>query len=379
MSRNQIVLSSVEQTATKTLASTLGLHHEVALYRALAGTGLTPEFRFVTSEHVVTAFSSGIPLNQCIPTLELFHKLAQWHIDVQRHMKEKTGKYCVLEDGNLGNFLLEGDRILGIDFEHWHNASLEEAFAPILAQIQCMNCQKPLKAQILYEMNRSFFRAGANEAKLIQCTQEEIRRLLAYRQVKQLMASTTAALLLGGEGKRLGGVDKSKLMWGEFTFLEQLEYQLGVFDQVLYSVRKGSPFSSTQGPVVEDSPVTLGPAAGLVSLLQACETEYLFVWPCDMPFLHRDFLIELFRAFQPNKDGLIPETSRGIYPLSGIYACRTKAHTLAKAKAGNRAIRQIIDGLDVEVFPCSDKERALININTREDMSLLHGTLDGLF
>ncbi|MGN0919117.1 MAG: molybdenum cofactor guanylyltransferase MobA [Oxalobacter sp.] len=108
----------------------------------------------------------------------------------------------------------------------------------------------------------------------------------------------TVIVLAGGQGRRMGGVDKGlQLFQGKplvVHVLERLEKQAGT---ILISANRNIDHYQAYGyPVFPDSIAGYpGPLAGFLTGLRHCQTSYLATVPCDTPFIHEQ-LIERLRT-----------------------------------------------------------------------------------
>ena len=109
----------------------------------------------------------------------------------------------------------------------------------------------------------------------------------------------TGVILAGGEGRRLGGVDKGlQQLHGRPLVrwvLEGLAPQVG---RVLISANRNLPRYAAFGyPVLPDRiPGFAGPLAGLHAALAQAATPLVASVPCDSPFLPADLVQRLYAA-----------------------------------------------------------------------------------
>ncbi|MGL6070742.1 molybdenum cofactor guanylyltransferase MobA [Craterilacuibacter sp.] len=153
-------------------------------------------------------------------------------------------------------------------------------------------------------------------------------------------------LLAGGQGLRMGGVDKGQVRLADkalsWHVAERLRPQV---DVLLLSANRSLDEYAALGTVVTDLPrwAGQGPLAGLVSVEAALPStvNYLLVVPCDMPCLPRDLLSVLMSALQaaPYAGAVYAETAEGPQPVI-LLARRTALATIVNSlNAGQRAVR----------------------------------------
>lgn len=113
----------------------------------------------------------------------------------------------------------------------------------------------------------------------------------------------TALVLCGGQGSRMLGQDKGRVLYQGKPLVEWvLERITPQVDSVVISANRNLEAYQAYGwPVLEDiEPDFPGPLAGIETALQQIDAEWLMVVPCDTPFLPGDLVARLFDAAQSN-------------------------------------------------------------------------------
>jgi molybdenum cofactor guanylyltransferase len=187
------------------------------------------------------------------------------------------------------------------------------------------------------------------------------------------MISWTAAILAGGQARRLGGIDKSALVVGARSILDrQLTLLGGLTRHLLIVTNDRSRVLPVGVPVVVDRIGGAGALGGLYTALVEAPTEQVLVIGCDMPFLTAQFLQFLVERGR-NTDAAIPRDEHGRHPLCASYARRTAPHFHARIKAGDLRIGEALMDLTVcevgpgDLAPFDRDGRLLLNVNTPED------------
>jgi len=113
--------------------------------------------------------------------------------------------------------------------------------------------------------------------------------------------SITGLVLAGGQGRRMGGLDKGlQLCAGEPLVahaLRRLRPQVGAL--AISANRHLAEYARFGLPVWPDAQRDFrGPLAGVLAALGACETPWLAVVPCDSPRLPPDLVPRLAQAAQ---------------------------------------------------------------------------------
>lgn len=183
----------------------------------------------------------------------------------------------------------------------------------------------------------------------------------------------TAAILAGGQARRLGGIDKAGLRVGSDTIVEsQLALLRRLTPHILIVANDMTRFTDAQVPVVPDALAGAGALGGLHSALVHAPVDPVLVIACDMPFLTAPFLTHMVDALG-DADAVVPRTARGRHPLCAVYARRIAPHLQRRIESRHLRVLDALDGLSVrEVAPdalaaLDPEDRLLVNINTPDD------------
>jgi molybdopterin-guanine dinucleotide biosynthesis protein A len=112
-------------------------------------------------------------------------------------------------------------------------------------------------------------------------------------------ASITGAVLAGGRGARMGGLDKGWVPWQGRALIEhvvdRLRPQVGAL--WISANRNLDRYRSLGAEVVTDAAADLpgyeGPLAGMLAILERAPTDWVAFVPCDAPLLPRDLVARL--------------------------------------------------------------------------------------
>lgn len=183
----------------------------------------------------------------------------------------------------------------------------------------------------------------------------------------------TGAILAGGQGRRMGGVDKGlqdlqgrpMVQW----VLERLAPQV---DSVLINANQNLPRYAEFGcPVLPDRiPDFAGPLAGLHAALAQAATPLIATVPCDSPFLPADLVRRLHAALVADKAELAVARAGGRVHRAFCLARRELLPKLdAFLAAGDRKVGLWHASLKVVEVDFDDEADAFDNINTPEDLA----------
>lgn len=183
----------------------------------------------------------------------------------------------------------------------------------------------------------------------------------------------SAAILAGGRSRRLGGVDKSRLVVDGRTILDrQLDALSAVADDVMLVGAQADRADARCRLVPDDAP-DLGPLGGLDTALRAMRDDVLLVVACDMPFVTSALFAHLL-AQAKDVDAVVPRTARAYHPLCAVYTAACRAVVRRHLDARQLAVRTILEALRVrvvgpeELAGLGDPDHLLANVNTPAEL-----------
>lgn len=191
----------------------------------------------------------------------------------------------------------------------------------------------------------------------------------------QSLPSITAVILAGGKARRMDGADKALLSLAGKPLLAHIIAVLRpqVDAIVLNSNRPAAQYTQFGLPLIADTlPEQPGPLAGLLSALQACDSELLLSVPCDTPCLPTDLVARL-RTTLTNSDADVCTVSDGEHLHAAIMLVRRRVRASLEAylAAGHRKVQDWLYAQKLAVANFSDRPGAFSNINTSQDLQQL--------
>jgi molybdopterin-guanine dinucleotide biosynthesis protein A len=183
----------------------------------------------------------------------------------------------------------------------------------------------------------------------------------------------TGLILAGGQGRRMGGVDKGlQLLRGRPMIewvLERLRPQVAAV--VINANQHQAEYARYGCRVVADEIGGFaGPLAGLHAGLKANIHPFLVTVPCDSPFLARDLVARLHAALVANHADLaVAKTGDQPHPVFALVRESLAAHLTDFLERGGRKIDAWYAALKVVEVPFDDEAEAFSNINTRDELT----------
>ena len=186
-----------------------------------------------------------------------------------------------------------------------------------------------------------------------------------------------AAILVGGTGRRLGGVEKGKLIICGKTVVERIIDSLKDFDTVIVcrDEEQAGKYEEFENVIVDEFR-GMGPLAGIHAALKHFGDSTLVV-ATDMPFLRRDVALRLWEErVKTNADALIPVWDNGkMEPLLAVYSAEALFEIEKSLKLGETKVLAPIMRLEKVIFYSIERLRdvdekliSFFNINTPQDL-----------
>jgi molybdenum cofactor guanylyltransferase len=184
------------------------------------------------------------------------------------------------------------------------------------------------------------------------------------------MESVSGIVLAGGQGRRMGGVDKGlQLLRGRPMVewvLERLAPQ--VAEVIVNANQNVERYQQLGHRVVRDEVGGFaGPLAGLHAGLKAAKHPFVCTVPCDSPFLPLD-LIRRLSASLKDRDLAVARTGDQPHPVFALMKREVRESLEAFLAQGGRKIDAWYAALAVVEVPFDDEADAFRNINTIEEL-----------
>jgi len=165
-----------------------------------------------------------------------------------------------------------------------------------------------------------------------------------------------AAILAGGRGRRMGGVNKALLeVEGRRIIDRQLDVLVPLFDEVLLVVAAPDGWNVPRARLVVDRRPGLGPLAGLEAALQEGD---VFAVACDMPFLDD----QIIRQICALSGTVVPRVEGRPQPLHARYAAGALAAVSRRLEAGALRMLDLLADLEVTYLDLPP-QRGFTNLN----------------
>jgi molybdopterin-guanine dinucleotide biosynthesis protein A len=195
-----------------------------------------------------------------------------------------------------------------------------------------------------------------------------------------IISECDLVILTGGYSKRMGYVFKGNLQIEGETFINRLLKNLAPCFRRSFLI--GSPAELTRYRrcdnliISEDHYTGIGPLAGIMTAFELTDSEYVFLAPCDTPFMTRKVIDELYRVVTEfRSDITIPLSNDRFYPLTGFYKRTVYSHIKTLIESERYAIRFLFRLCPTAIVHFSYAS-PFENINSWEDYKKISG-MDG--
>jgi molybdopterin-guanine dinucleotide biosynthesis protein A len=185
--------------------------------------------------------------------------------------------------------------------------------------------------------------------------------------------SITGVVLAGGQGRRMGGVDKGLVVLNGRPLvacvIERLAPQTGRL--LINANQNRERYAQFGHPVVSDAVGGFaGPLAGLQAALSHATTDWVVTAPCDSPFLPMDLVARLSTAALDRAAALaVARTLDQPHPVFALVRRDVAPHLAQFLQAGGRKIDAWYATLPVVEVPFDDEADAFRNINTAAELA----------
>ena len=191
--------------------------------------------------------------------------------------------------------------------------------------------------------------------------------------------ATTGLVLAGGLARRMGGDDKGlvnlagrpMIAW----VLDRLSPQVSV--TLINANRNGDRYADLGCDVVADTEDGfLGPLAGMLSGLQACQTPWMLAVPCDSQLLPSDLAQRLHRGAQnAQTDIAVAHDGERLQPVFALLRTTLREDLQRWLGSGERKIDRWYARCGAQTVDFSDCPQAFRNVNTPEELNELATSL----
>lgn len=187
------------------------------------------------------------------------------------------------------------------------------------------------------------------------------------------MTPITGVVLAGGQGSRMGGVDKGLQEFrGKPMAAHAIERLAPQVDEVLINANRNPEAYARFGyrVIADEIEGFAGPLAGFERGLAHATGDLVVTVPCDSPFLPAD-LVERLRVALEREDAQVAVARTGdqVHPVFCLMRRDVHASLREFLGSGQRKIDRWYPQLRATLVAFDDEADAFRNINTREELN----------
>jgi molybdopterin-guanine dinucleotide biosynthesis protein A len=186
-------------------------------------------------------------------------------------------------------------------------------------------------------------------------------------------ASVTGVVLAGGQGSRMGGVDKGLQVFRGKPMVEHVVERFApqVGELLINANRNAEAYARFGYRVIADEIEGFaGPLAGFERGLAHAGGDFVVTAPCDSPFLAADLVARLRKALDASGAQLaVAKTGDQAHPVFSLMRRSVHGSLRDFLASGQRKIDRWYGALRVVEVAFDDEAEAFLNINTLAELS----------
>lgn len=193
-----------------------------------------------------------------------------------------------------------------------------------------------------------------------------------------MATSISAVILAGGQGRRMGGVDKGlQLFQNQPLFMHAYQRLRSQIAQISISANRNQSLYAQSGLAVFADHLAdfQGPLSGMLTALERAESDFVLFVPCDCPFLPEN-LLETFKSAVDFSKNLIAYADDGerSHPTFCVISTALKVPLTNYLAQGERKILHFFQQQQGIKVDFSAQKFCFRNINTLMDLMVEKGS-----
>lgn len=187
---------------------------------------------------------------------------------------------------------------------------------------------------------------------------------------KTLQTRPLAAIIAGGQSRRMGGGDKGVKPLQQKMMIAHVAERIAPQCASIVINANSAPdeYRALGYPLIEDSiSGHLGPLAGVLSVLESCSDELVMTLPCDTPLIPTDLVERMHKMLLQSDSDICTVEASGLHPIFMLLKRKLAPSIRAYLEAGERRVGYWLKQQKYCVVDFSDQAEAFSNINTPEE------------
>jgi len=186
----------------------------------------------------------------------------------------------------------------------------------------------------------------------------------------------SCAILAGGKSSRFGGKTKANAIIGGKKIIERIiNVAENIFQDILIVSNNHEEFAGySRFKITEDIFRNAGPPGGIHAALTGAESESVFIFAGDMPFIDEEIVRSQIKYFlKSDAEAVVPQIEGYPEPLHGIYrkSIIPVLNSMLQKEQGF-SVADFLKKIRTDYFllkPSNKTKKAFFNVNTPEDLA----------
>jgi molybdopterin-guanine dinucleotide biosynthesis protein A len=196
----------------------------------------------------------------------------------------------------------------------------------------------------------------------------------------QAMPSLSAIILAGGEGRRMGGLDKGLVCYQNKPLVQWVKEALpSHVQQIIISCNRHPQEYAQYGETIHDLPSEFtygGALSGILAALPRCQQDWVIIAPCDLIYYPTDFAAVAWAALSQHLQHN-PHAAKIAVAHDGerrqnlcLLIHKSETAGLNDALQNSRAVHDWLDARQALDIPWENAQ-AFLNINDLKQLAAL--------
>lgn len=190
-----------------------------------------------------------------------------------------------------------------------------------------------------------------------------------------MLPGITAGIIAGGKSSRFGSPKTAALFRGKRLIDYALDLAASIATEVILNTNTPIVSISQNIRQIPDKLPDQGPAGGIYSVLQATQTPWVAILPCDMPLLPPEVYI-ILNQHRSKRTPVVAASEHGIEPLVSIWHCDMKQKVQDAIAGGTRSLQQILRKMNAQIIDVPPQlpnyqPTMFANVNRQSDLESL--------
>lgn len=197
---------------------------------------------------------------------------------------------------------------------------------------------------------------------------------------KSSILTVTGVILAGGQGRRMGGQDKGLIPYRKRPLIEHIIRLLKpqVDEIIINANRNIEQYQEYSYPIIQDTLTDFcGPLAGMLSAMQACQTDFILTCPCDSPEISPHYRQRMMETLFANQaDIAVAYDGKRLQPVFCLIPRRLAENLEQYLNGGDRKIDLWFAQHNTVTVDFSDQVNSFVNFNYPDDIAAHHAKID---